>query len=110
MRLNRLDTKQAEQEAARRGWKIESNQNGVQRIEIGDAVIYSGSPYAALELSIPAARKKVSRFRLVIRHPQVPGEVVVGDFEDTYQASNRASELDLDEKLYEIREVEVEEE
>lgn len=111
MRYDKLTSKEAEQEAARRGWKIESNQNGVSRIEIDGAVIDSGSPYTSIELSIPAKPKKVTRYRLVVKLPGALGDVetALGDYETHYEANTRLGEIGLEDRFAEIREVEVEE-
>ena len=108
MDLKRLTKQEVEAEAARRGWSVVSNQHGIQRIEIDGAVIESSSMYSPLEVSIPAPPAKVTRHRLTLATPWGT-EAAVGDFETSYEASDRARDLGVDEKFYRIEEVEVEE-
>ena len=106
MRLIRLDVKGIEREAVARGWTIESRQNGVNRVVIDGVVIDSGSVYTALEISIPAPPEMVKRHRLTLAVPSAP-EVVIGDFEDEYEAQVRGRELEVHEKYLRIDVVEV---
>ena len=110
MRLLRLSTKDAEAEAARRGWPLVTNQNGVQRIEIDGAVIESGSTYTPLEFSIPAPTEKVKRFRLTttVKTKAGDAEVIVGEFEHEHEAADYASETNLPMDNYKVSEVEAE--
>lgn len=106
VRLQWLSVKEAEAEATRRGWKVETNQNGIQRIEVGDAVVTSGSTYASIELSVPVPPEKVTKFRLVAVTPWGT-EAVLGDFESSYEATNKAIDFGLEEGCRRIDEVQV---
>jgi len=110
MILNKLTVKEAEALATERDFDVESDQNGVKRIVI-DGVIVEGGRYGGnLELSIAAVPKNVKKYRLTtaVKTKAGPLDVIVGDFEHSYEAADYASEANLPENNYKVSEVEVE--
>ena len=109
MILNRLNKKETEELAQKKGWQVESDQNGVKRIIADGVLISSEGGYSALSVSIAAEPKKVKKHRLTTTVPTKGGpvEVEVGEFDHSYEAADYASEVNLPENNYKITEVEV---
>jgi len=110
MILNRMEKKEIEKLATQRGWLVESDQNGLKRVVIDGVIIASDGSYSSMSMSMSAPPVKVKKHRLTttVKTKNGDQEVVVGDFDHAYEASDYASETNLPENNYKVTEVEVE--
>jgi hypothetical protein len=111
MILTRMDKKQTEAFAAERGWQVESDQNGLKRVVIDGVVIASDNSYSSLSMSVAAKPKKVKKYRLTttVKTRTSDVEVIVGDFDHSYEADAYLSENNLLAESYKVAEIEAEE-
>ena len=107
MKLYKLTTKEAEERLGP-GWKIETNQAGIVRVERDGVVIGSDNTYSSLTVSVPAPpeKKKVWQVALTVDGKTIPLPDR-GNFAEKYQAVDASA--DLPESIGGVIEVEVEE-
>lgn len=99
MKFHKLNRDEAEKELATAGARIELNQNGITRIEIGDLVIESESSFSALSVSVPEKPKPVERYTVVPR--LFPVFETEGDADDFRRKVERG-----DEPAFEVEKIE----
>lgn len=101
MKMKKLSRDEAEKELGEAGILVESNQNGISRVQIGGLVFETESAYSSLSVSVPEKPKPVEKY-VVVSKP-IPVFEKESEAEDFIRKLN-----DGIESQFEVRKITVE--